>query len=333
MENNQIVVSVICLAYNHGKYIRDCLEGFVSQKTDFAFEVIIHDDASTDNTAEIIREYEEKYPDIIKPVYQTENKFSTPFVVTYVMPKVRGEFVAMCEGDDYWTDPYKLQKQVDGMREHPNCGMCVHKVLEVNEDKEANGVTFPSTPVQPGVLSSRQFFEIGKNYSFHTSSYFFRTEQYRQYRYDPPAFVKKCDVGDEVVMLYFGALGDVLYIEDAMSCYRRGAQVSWSAKNYKNLDKLTAHSDKMIDTLKSFDEYSRYQYHDIVCHRIGYQMAKAVILHLNARIFLKKENREYFACLSGKRKMFILAAMVFPKLIRKLYLGRINKISKDRGVF
>ena len=120
------LVSVVTLAYNHGKYIRQCLDGFVMQQTDFPFEVIIHDDASTDDTAEIIREYEMKYPDIIKPVYQTENQYSkkVPIGATYLYPKAQGKYIAECEGDDWWTDPHKLQKQVDFLESHPDYLLC-----------------------------------------------------------------------------------------------------------------------------------------------------------------------------------------------------------------
>lgn len=332
--HNQVLVSVICLAFNHEKYIRDCLEGFVSQKTDFAYEVIIHDDASTDQTAAIIREYECRYPDIIKPIYQTENQYSRriPITKTYILPKVRGQFIAICEGDDYWTDTCKLQKQADALRQHPQCNMCTHKVAEVFECGTANGVNFPNVPLETGVLSARQFYEIGKQYSFHTSSYFFTAEHYRKYCMDPPEFVKKCDVGDETMMLYFGLLGDVMYISDEMSCYRRGVAVSWTSGNLKNYDRMITHGHKMVETLKAFDEYSEKQYHDIMCRRIAMQMARTVILENNASVFLKKENLPYFRCLSGRRKLFVLLSAVAPRLMRKVYVHRIEQMYSDRGV-
>ena len=99
------------------------------QKTKFPFEVLIHDDASTDGTQDIIREYEAKYPDIIKPIYQKENQYSKGVRVSlvYNYSRVRGKYVALCEGDDYWTDPYKLQKQVDFLEAHPDYVMCSHQ--------------------------------------------------------------------------------------------------------------------------------------------------------------------------------------------------------------
>ena len=124
--SQNMMVSVICNTYNHGPYVRDALEGFVTQQTNFPFEVLVHDDASTDNTADIIREYEAKYPEIIKPIYQTENQYSQKVRIdrTFQIPRITGKYVAVCEGDDYWTDPMKLQKQVDFLESHPDYSLC-----------------------------------------------------------------------------------------------------------------------------------------------------------------------------------------------------------------
>lgn len=136
MENKPLV-SVCCLAYNHEPYIVQALEGFMMQKTNFSFEVLLYDDASTDGTADIIRDYEKKYPRIFKPIYQTENQFSKGIKVTqkYQFPRVQGKYIAMCEGDDYWTDPLKLQKQVDFLEANEEYALCCHHyhVLNSNE--------------------------------------------------------------------------------------------------------------------------------------------------------------------------------------------------------
>ena len=143
MDKEVIGVSVYCTAYNHEKYIRNALEGFIKQKTTFKYEVIVHDDASTDNTASIIREYEEKYPNIIRPIYQTENQYSKgiDFIKNDICPLMRGKYVAVCEGDDYWTDELKLQSQYDGLEKNPTCFYCVHKVNTILEDGTPNGLT------------------------------------------------------------------------------------------------------------------------------------------------------------------------------------------------
>ena len=147
MENHKkepILVAVKCFVYNHEPYLRKCMDGFVMQKTNFRFVVIVHDDVSTDGSATIIREYAEKYPDIIKPIYETENQYSKhdgslARVMNDAVDATDAQYVAACEGDDYWTDPYKLQKQVDFLESHPDYSMCFHraKVLSnIKEDRE-----------------------------------------------------------------------------------------------------------------------------------------------------------------------------------------------------
>ncbi|MBP5430702.1 glycosyltransferase [Ruminococcus sp.] len=120
------LVSIRCITYNHGDYIGQALDGFLSQKTTFPFEVIVHEDASPDNTADVIREYEAKFPHIIRPVYEKENMFSKGdgTISKIINPMIRGKYVAYCEGDDYWIDENKLQKQIDFLEANPDYGMC-----------------------------------------------------------------------------------------------------------------------------------------------------------------------------------------------------------------
>lgn len=142
---NEIMVSICCLTYNHEKFIKDALEGFVNQKTSFKYEILIHDDASTDGTVEIIKEYEKKYPDLIKPIYQKENQYSKKIraTLTYQFPRANGKYIAMCEGDDYWIDENKLQKQFDILEKNNDISLCVHdsisKNYKTNTEKRIGG--------------------------------------------------------------------------------------------------------------------------------------------------------------------------------------------------
>ena len=136
---NKPLVSISCITYNHSRFIKQCLDGFLMQQTDFDFEVLIHDDASTDGTQEIIKAYQENYPEIIKPILQSENQYSKgvkPFI-KYLFPASQGKYIALCEGDDYWTDPLKLQKQVDFLEGNPDCSFCFTRATKVfvNQDK------------------------------------------------------------------------------------------------------------------------------------------------------------------------------------------------------
>ena len=133
----QPIVTVWCLAYNQKDFIRDALEGFVMQKTSFPFEVIVHDDASTDGTTAIVQEYARHYPDIIKPVIETENQWhkgGLKHIIKIMNEKYRkGKYIAFCEGDDYWTAPQKLQLQVDFLESHPEYSMCFHSAKKKYE--------------------------------------------------------------------------------------------------------------------------------------------------------------------------------------------------------
>lgn len=126
-ENNPLV-SICTLVYNQEKFLKQYLEGIFLQKINFSFEILIHDDASTDNSGNIIREYQALYPNIIKPIIQTENQYSkgTDINLTYNFPRAKGKYIAICEGDDYWTDPCKLQKQVDFLETHSEYNLCCH---------------------------------------------------------------------------------------------------------------------------------------------------------------------------------------------------------------
>ncbi len=127
------LLSIICLTYNHAAFIKETLEGFIRQETDFPFEVIVHDDASTDSTTAIIREYAARYPSLIKPIYQRENQYSlgVPFS-TRLFAQARGRYIAYCEGDDYWTDPRKLQIQVDFLEKYRDYVMTYHDAFMFN---------------------------------------------------------------------------------------------------------------------------------------------------------------------------------------------------------
>lgn len=128
------ILSIDSITYNHEKYIAKAIEGFLMQETDFPFEILINEDCSTDNTASIIKEFEKNYPNIIKPIYQKENQYSKGVEQDFNFPRAKGKYIALCEGDDYWTDPLKLQKQVDFLEKNDEYILSYHKTRKVNEE-------------------------------------------------------------------------------------------------------------------------------------------------------------------------------------------------------
>lgn len=218
------LVSVICTAYNHERYIRDALEGFVMQKTKFPFEVIVHDDASTDGTADIIREYEKKYPDIIKPIYQKENQYSRGVRIgrDIIMPLVKGKYVAFCEGDDYWTDPLKLQKQVDFLEKHEDYAMCVSscKWLDLRTNEVVSGMT---VSVDTDVSVEDVILEKDGRI-FQTATIVVRSEINRLF----PEWRLMNPVGDYAMFINAGIHGKIRMLSDVMSVYRWYSATSWT---------------------------------------------------------------------------------------------------------
>lgn len=131
------LVSICCQTFNHGAYLKECLDGFVNQKTNFKYEILVHDDASTDNTPKILKEYENKYPDLFRCVYQEENQFGKLNSLVDILHEMAlGKYIAICEGDDYWIDENKLQKQINFLEANPEYTITGHSVRTIDENKK-----------------------------------------------------------------------------------------------------------------------------------------------------------------------------------------------------
>ena len=172
------LVSICTVAYQHAPFIRACMDGVLMQKTTFPFEFLLHDDASTDGTTDIIREYEARYPDIIKAIYQTENQFSKGVQIwaKLLFPQARGKYIAMCDGDDYWTDPLKLQKQVDFLESHPDYTICggKYRTKIMGQDEILGYIRKGKDPYPKGkTVNFDNFFDT---YLFFTLTICFRRE-------------------------------------------------------------------------------------------------------------------------------------------------------------
>lgn len=214
--NGEIKVKIHCLVYNHEPYLRDCLEGFVMQKTDFAFKAVVHDDCSTDNSAAIIREYAEKYPDIIEPIYETENQYRKGTLDKIMYNRILGQcrYVAYCEGDDYWTDPNKLQKQVDFLDSHPEYAMCFSAC---NIKKEQDNL---NTDHRGEFVEDRDYTatELLQTWSVPTASILVRENAVNDERVT--VYDKRKTCGDIFIVLTAAHHGKVRGMSDKMCVYR-----------------------------------------------------------------------------------------------------------------
>lgn len=328
--DNEIKVSVCCLVYNHEKYLRQCLDGFMMQKTNFKFEVLIHDDASTDGSADIIREYEKKYPDIIKPIYQKENQYSKGVKVSWVYqyPRAKGKYIALCEGDDYWIDVNKLQNQVNIMENENSISLCTHSVKCVSESGETIIKMKPELIGKDKLQMSDSFvinFFLFDFYPYHTSSYMFRVSILKQMNYSIPLFISKCKVGDVPLLLLLGSKGNVYYIAENMSCYRMEAKNNWRSRQTN--DKIIENLKNTISTFRLFDEYSNHKYSSYISKatlRIEFQIKRMQGLF---REISKEPYRTFLKELSVKERMYIIVRGRFNKGFR-LY----RKLKNLRGV-
>ena len=228
------VVSVHMCTYNQEKYIAQAIEGVLAQKTDFEYELVIGEDCSKDRTREICFDYQRRHPDKIRVLWSDENVYAVGGNTTRVTARCRGEFVAICEGDDYWTDPLKLQKQVDIMRKHPSVGLCFCGADISYEDTGTTKEWNAERRIKPGIVPGRRFFLW----------HLFGTDLARGTVNDPATFLmtasvmmrksvldeakKKYDIlrwrltlADTPTWLGVSSLSDVYYLEDKVSVYRR----------------------------------------------------------------------------------------------------------------
>lgn len=245
-------VSVICMAYNHEKYIANALEGFVSQKTNFDYEVLINDDASTDRTASIIAEYAQRYPEIIKPVYQKKNLYSTDtdIILDILLPLAKGKYLAFCEGDDYWTDENKLQLQVDFLDAHPEYIACVHNTskLEMMTNKETVMYGTEDYDITtPDVLK-------GGSCCYHTSSRVCRREALTNL----PPFLPY--IMDYPMAIHLSLLGPIRFMGRIMSVYRVGTESSWTTSNRRNMHRNAIFHKQVSHMLRQVNEYTNFAY-------------------------------------------------------------------------
>ncbi len=256
MENkSDCRVSVLCATYNHEDYLRTTLDSILAQKTDFLFEVLVNDDASTDSTAEILREYAAKYPGIIRPFYQTENLYSRRINLYDVVlfPEVRGEYIALCEGDDYWNDPEKLQRQVDWLETHPEYSACVHNTIGRFENEE-DRVLFDQAGDRDIPFSQ---VVRGMSHAYHTSSILARREfilnppDYRNVAYEQGYFT------DYAIGIRLCLEGKVRFLDRCMSVYRIGSNPSaWSrgvGQEYSKLKRFVSGEIAMLKTLRKHE--------------------------------------------------------------------------------
>lgn len=240
------LVSICCITYNHEDFIKDSIEGFLMQRTTFPIEIIIHDDASTDSTAEIIQEYANQYPELFITIFQKENQFSQGIKAypNFVFPRAKGKYIAMCEGDDYWTDPLKLQRQVDFLEKNKrHFGIAENAIVHYDNGRQQYFGKKPSRNIS--------IKEIIKGRQFATASILFRNV------ITIPSYFGGLIADDTPLMILILQKGPIYYNNTVSSVYRRGAHgVTSSFTNSENLKRLEIYNQR-LNEMTEF-KYSKY---------------------------------------------------------------------------
>lgn len=257
---NDILVSVLCTAYNHEKYIADAVEGVINQRTEFRYELIIHDDASSDRTAKIIREYEKKYPQIIRTIIQKENQFSHCHIYpSFLFPEVKGKYIAFCEGDDYWTDEEKLQKQVEFLEAHENYSMCMHNAVKINV--ESGEQSYLDTFPKDGTYSQEEQIKVGLGTDFPAfASYVVRADYLKKI----PSFFLNSNVLDYPLRQFYADQGEVYYFQKPMSVYRVSTLQSYMKKTKQSQSFYNKYTLEMIRFFEKFNEYTDRKFYGLL---------------------------------------------------------------------
>ena len=264
-----IEVSVLVITYNQRNYIEKCLDSILSQETHFGFEILIHDDASTDGTQDIINSYLNKYENI-KAVLQTENQFSKGKVHPdeALFSLVQGKYTCIVEGDDCWCDNTKLQKQYEALESHADCSMCVHKFRLI----DSNGTDLDSVKGdysnQNTIITSDKLLNtyfVNNIWAFQTSTFFMRSN----ILLNRPDFWDKFYVGDLPTILWFAHNGAFYYIDEVMSCYRVFAQGSATNQN-RQRDYAIRKAKTNAEGLIAFNEYTNCQHWKYLKHITSY---------------------------------------------------------------
>ena len=275
-EKREVAVSILCVTYNHKDFIAKALDGFLMQKTNFPYEIVVHDDVSTDGTREILLQYQEKYPDKIRLILQEENQFSKGIRIlpTFLIPAIRGKYAAYSDGDDEWTYDGKLQAQYDFMEEHPEVSMCMHNAIQRNhingEQKlEVNGR-------KEGFLTDGEVIQLKEGYP-PTTSWFYRSKYVLNY----PSYNFHAPVGDVPLLYHMGYMGKIYYMDKVWAVRNFMHEGSWNYRYEENAAFQLTHTKKMLKYLYQFNKFTNRRFAEYICKSNRFLCEKAIDIKFN----------------------------------------------------
>lgn len=245
------MATIVCPAYNHESFIADALNGFLAQKTTFPFEIVVHDDASTDSTADIIRAFEARYPQIIRPILQVENQYSKGGFkpAPYAVKSSLGRYIAICEGDDYWIDENKLQCQIEFLEQNVDVDFSFHAAYVLTHENATRELSWVYG--EDGKLPLDTLINARLGSFAPTCSYVFRRRVFDEL---PSWFSQDAPVADFFLERYGALRGGALYFKKPMSVYRSMNPGSWTVNIKKSSAAHRRYLDGMCKSLELMEQ-------------------------------------------------------------------------------
>ncbi len=319
------LVSICCVTYNHAATVEQALESFLAQRGDMDVEILIHDDASTDATPEILRRYAQLYPDVVKPLFETQNQYrkGTAMDATFNFPRAAGKYIALCEGDDYWTDPHKLKKQIDCLGEHPGCTFCFTNGFVLDASSEA-----PQRPFIPYYPEDAAHFtpetreydlsEITRLSFIPTASFLFPREALEAV--PPELLLSPCPNGDLRLKLLLTAAGKAVYLHAFTCVYRLSSQSSAMAKwGAESAEQTRLRCEQTLTMLRGVDAFSSGRHREALSRLMDGQYRVLLEAAPSFSLLKDPEAKRVYRGLPITRRLKCRVKMVIPPRVFRFF--------------
>lgn len=309
-------ITVVVMTYNHRDYIKQTLDSILSQNINVDFDILIHDDCSDDGTYQILLDYQNKHPKLIRIIRQESRRFMVEgfnmMILNHVVPCINSKYVAYCDGDDYWIDNTKLQKQFDFMESHPDYSMCFHSAYQLRPNNDMSSKWFIK---DEGDIGLKDLINENPGIPVATSSLFAKSEIFKNFS----DWRKSYSVEDLPLYMTAAIEGKIHRLKDIMCVYRQFSVGSWSSQNKDDVKRLIAHQYNLIKEAKFFDEQTNYRYSTLVTNHIeGCEFRIAILKH-DYKIVFSKKNKRFVKRLPKKEKLSLKLQYRLPRLYNLLH--------------
>ncbi len=313
-------ITVVVMTYNHVDYIKQALDSILSQKIDIDFDILIHDDCSDDGTYQVLLDFQRKYSKKIKIIREESRKFVTEgfnmMIYNHVVPHISSKYVAYCDGDDYWCDELKLQKQYQFMELHPDYSMCFHSAYQLRINGDMSSKWFIK---EEGDIGLKDLICEKAGIPIATSSFFAKANVFKKFT----DWRKAYSVEDLPLYLTAALEGKIHRLQDIMCVYRQFSVGSWSSLNQGDINRLAAHQKNLIAGAKLFDEQTNHKYHDLVINHIEGCEFRTALLKRNFKIIFSMKNKRFVKQLSRRERLSLKLQYRWPCLYNLLKKERL----------